>query len=324
MPKQVIQLTDLNFNIGTASSGTYTIITNLSIDQYGRISQVTTSSVAPGLVPGAVISLAAASDRITVSTSTGYPTVDLGYVGTTGTWTNIQSVTIDTYGRIVSVTTATTVLPSGSYPYPQSITVDISGRLTAITTATGFSGNAPALNVPSGNHYFQSTLNIQQLVETINTTPTSTTVHWPAYPTVGGLSTSTTKYTLDCSTSTVHYITPTDNFCFAFIPASMLTNVNSVLGTTNPSLTVTVIVNNTGGYIFRNNSGNLPSGAGGLIIGSGGGMGWFGTALSPNYNSGNLIWPGGIIPKGVAGRIEIYSFTLFPGVAVAGSMITYG
>jgi hypothetical protein len=310
MPK--IQVNTSSISTQTYSdvlAGTYTNIQLLTIGANGRITSITTSNVVVVYQPGIVNSLNGTAGRITVSTTTDYPVVNLATVsGVAGTYNLVNSITIDSYGRATSVATGTVVTP-GVYPYPQSITVDWQNRITSITTGTSVSQTVDYYLVSSstqtfsyyGANQFGGITKIQQTIDLISTAT--------------AISTSTTTgitYSLDTTTATIFYITPTNNFTFQVTSGQDRTSYYPGRSTIdNNMVSFTVIVNNTGGYSYKN------YGTGG----SGGSM------LLPTGSIGyeKLCWLGGVTPTGTAGKIEIYSFTWnYPTTSILASMTTYG
>jgi hypothetical protein len=311
MPK--IQVNTSSISTQTYSdvlAGSYINIESLSIGVNGRITSITTSSIVVTYQAGIVNSLNGTAGRITVSTTTDYPIVNLGTVGgVAGTYNLVNSITIDSYGRATSIATSTVVTP-GVYPYPQSITVDAQNRITSITTGTSvpvaidyhFASSSTQAPPSFGANYFGKVTKIQQSIDLI-TTATSTSTS----------SATGITYTLDMSTATVFYLTPTNNFTFEVLYGPYYGSYDPNSGTTlNTIQTLTVIVNNTGGYSYKiyplaggTSGGRMRFPAGGSYI--------------------NLCWIMGVVPTGVAGRTEVYSFTWsYYNQKVYASMTTYG
>lgn len=273
MPKQSIQLSDLNFSIGTASSGTYFFPNQITIDSTGRLTSVTTSAstVLPG--PGLVSSLKGDNTTTTVNTSTGYVALDLTTVTNVSTsLAKIKSITVDAYGRVNNFTT-NSFPQAGTYTNVSSLTLDSQGRVTAINTAT-----YPGFNVTGTATIYNATLlgrtNLSQNAENLV-----------------NLGSGNGIINVDTSQGNNFYFTPTGWFAFNF------TNVYTSGGTssfnsTNPTVTVSIIVNNTAGNSYW----------------STGTVGINGYSLPTS--SITLYWVGKITPVGNPGKIEIYAFNL--------------
>jgi hypothetical protein len=93
------------------------------------------------------------STTLTVGGTTAIPTVNLtsgiATAGTTGSATLIPVVTIDTYGRVTSITTATN--PQGTVTSVAALTLGTTGTDLSSTVATGTTTPVITLNVPTAS-----------------------------------------------------------------------------------------------------------------------------------------------------------------------------
>lgn len=122
----------------TIPSGIYVNPQFFTIDSVGRISAITTSSVI-GFSPLNSI-LSNNTSSIILSTSTGSIVISKAVLTTSSyTLSNVRSISLDNYNRVISITTATlgyyTSSP-GIFNNPFFLKVDTTGRITSVSTAS--------------------------------------------------------------------------------------------------------------------------------------------------------------------------------------------
>jgi hypothetical protein len=294
MPKIQAQAPDIG-SLSDIAIGTYSNIQSVVINSSGIITAVNTYTPAGG---GLVNSVSGTAGQISVSPTVGIPQIDLVSVITPITDARISSITTDSYGRISSITT-TSVAASGTFPAIKAITINSAGGITAIDTSP-IASLAPSV--------------MTNTVITSSTTITSSREFLYVYtnPQSG-------RITLDLSTSSNFYMAVNGNFTFDFINGpNLLTGVTINGIYSAPVLSISIVVNNAGGYQFTPSTANpyYPT--------------------SWNYNSSAVDyyqWAGGVLPQGTAGRIENYNFVFsyyysqlsYPVVGRSwASMSTYG
>jgi hypothetical protein len=138
MPKTLLVSTDLdNKFYSSLVAGSYRYPQQVTIDSYGRITTITTSS---GYVqPATLGAINGTAGRITVSATTGSVIADLASVSTAGTYLYPSQLNIDLYGRFTSITTATPSYISTTYSSIITLTVDNYGKVSTVTTGTSIS-----------------------------------------------------------------------------------------------------------------------------------------------------------------------------------------
>jgi hypothetical protein len=138
MPKTLLVSTDLDNKFYTAlEAGNYTYPQQVTIDSYGRIATITTSS--GYRQPATLGSINGTAGSITVSTSTGSVIADLVSISTAGSYLYPTQLSIDSYGRFTAITTATPSYISTTYNSIINLTINAYGKISSVTTGTSVS-----------------------------------------------------------------------------------------------------------------------------------------------------------------------------------------
>lgn len=278
--------------------GTFTNISSVELNAAGQIIAINTSANITVPIQGQVLSIIGDTSTIVVNTSTGYPEVGLRFAGSsTGTVQAINSITIDSYGRVQSISTNT--IASGTYSNVSSITVDLLGRISSISTSSTSilftttsiifdSSNVNIGNIYSGTTYLTS---IQENIYTNYSTTTNTKSSGQVI----------TTYKINALHGITYIDSPTTDFVFDFTgPSNPVGSMrqSTYYSGTRGSVTYTVIVNNTNGKTY-----GLPAVGNQAQVGL---SGWVLYLISYSAETGFL---GGLNnrPQGAAGRIEVYT-----------------
>jgi hypothetical protein len=272
MPKSTLQISDIG-PISSIAAGTYTNIRSIQIDSTGVITAISTYTPGGG---GLISSVNGTSGQISVNPTIGIPQVDLVSISSPITNAQIQSITTDQYGRISSFTTSS--VASGTFSSINSITVNSAGRITSIST-----GSASPVAIPNNSTLTNAILN------------SSTTIISSREPVYIFSNSQSGIITLDLTTATNFYMVPSGNFSFNFINGPNLAGLTFNIGQLSsytPIVSVSIVVNNIGGYSwYPNFTGNTYKG-------------WSYNGSIPDYPQ----WAMGLAPTGTSGRIEIYNF----------------
>jgi hypothetical protein len=274
MPKVQLQSSDIG-QVSTIAAGTYSNIRSIIINASNIIDAINTYTPSGS---GLVSSVNGTIGQISVAPTVGIPQVDLVSSITPVSNATISSITTDSYGRISAITTAS-IVSSGTFSSLKSITVNGRGQLTGIDTSTVIK-IIPNNSVMTGTAFTSSTSIISSREYMyVYTTPQSGIIN------------------IDISTASNFYFVPSGNFSFNFINGPDLTTTGfNIEGLTyaTPIVSISIIVNNTGGYSWYYSS----------VISYSGADTW-------RYNGADVTypgWAGGFRPVGTAGRIEIYNF----------------
>jgi len=138
---------DLASGITTpGTTGSSALVPVVTVDTYGRVTSITTAANPQGTVT----SVSGTTGRIT-STGGATPVIDLtsgiATAGTTGSTTLIPVVTIDTYGRVTSITTAAN---------PQGTVTSVTGTAPVVSSGGATPAISMAAATASTNGYLTS------------------------------------------------------------------------------------------------------------------------------------------------------------------------